>query len=118
MADLPLCNNVYGYLHSSVGLQGVANVLRNHLGWSEQEVYICTSQFDGSETLKIRRETCEFETQILKEGGKWLFHGAVAGELYDILATLKDMCEPLRFSGYETSFEIYDEAFKFIGNYP
>ncbi|MEM9568175.1 MAG: hypothetical protein AAF974_07690, partial [Cyanobacteria bacterium P01_E01_bin.34] len=71
-----------------------------------------------SMAIKIRRETCEFETQRLKEGDKWCFNGAVAGGIDDIKATLKSMCQPLEFRGYETSFEIYDERLEFVCNYP
>lgn len=118
MTDLPPANNVYGYLYSKTGLPDVAKVLRNYLGLSEKQIYIYRSQFNGNETLKIKMETCELETQSLKEGDKWLFNGAVAGDINSIKATLKEICDPLRLKGYETNFEIYDENFDFLSNYP
>jgi hypothetical protein len=118
VTDLPPANNVYGYLYSKTGLRDVAKLLRNHLGLSEQQIYIYKSQFDGNETLMIKTETCELETQSLKEGDKWLFNGAVAGDIDSIKSTLKEICDPLRHKGYETKFEIYDENFDFLSDYP
>lgn len=118
MADLPLSNNIYGYLYSKTGLQDVAKILKDYLGLSEKQIYIYSSQFNGNETLKIKTETYEFETQSLKEEDKWLFNGAVAGDINSIKATLKTLSDPLRHRGYETSFEIYDENFEFLSNYP
>ncbi len=118
MTDLPPANNVYGYLYSKKGLRDVAKVLRNYLGLSEKQIFIYRSQFDGNETLKIRMEMCELETQSLKEGDKWLFNGAVAGDIESIKATLKEIYDPLRRKGYETNFEIYDENCDFLSDYP
>jgi hypothetical protein len=114
---LPPVNNVYGYLYSKTGLQEVAKLLRSHLGLTEEEILIYKSRFDGNETLKIRLKACEFETQSLKEGNKWLFNGAVAGDIDSIEATLKTLSDPLHWAGYETSFEIYDENFDCISEY-
>jgi len=118
VTDLPPANNVYGYLYSKKGLRDVAKVLRNYLGLSEKQIFIYRSQFDGNETLKIRMEMCELETQSLKEGDKWLFNGAVAGDIESIKATLKEIYDPLRRKGYETNFEIYDENCDFLSDYP
>jgi hypothetical protein len=118
VTDLPLGNNVYGHLYSKTGLRDVAKVLRNYLGLSEKQVYIYRSQFDGDETLQIRTETYEFETQSLEEEDKWLFNGAVAGDIDSIKVTLKEICDPLRRQGYETKFEIYDENCEFLSDYP
>lgn len=118
MNDLPITNNVYGFLYSKIGLKDAATVLRNYLGLSEKQAYIYKSQYDGDETLKIRTEAYEFETQSLKEEDTWLFNGAVAGDIDSIKATLKEICDPLKFKGYEANFEIYDENFEFIFKYP
>jgi hypothetical protein len=118
MTDLPDGNNIYGYLSSKTGLRDVAKVLRNYLDLSEKQIYIYRSQFDGDETLKIRAEIYEFETQSLEEGDKWLFNGAVAGDVNSIKATLKEICDPLRRQGYETKFEIYDKNCEFLSDYP
>jgi hypothetical protein len=48
-------------------LRDVAKVLRSNLGLSEKQIYIYRSQFDENDTLKIKMETCELETQSLKE---------------------------------------------------
>lgn len=118
MIDLPIANNVYGYLYSKAGLRNVAKVIKTCLGLSKTQVYIYRSQFDGDEVLKIRREICEFETQSLEEGDKWLLNGAVAGDIDSIKEILKEIYDPLKLKGYETSFEIYDENFEFICTYP
>lgn len=57
MDNLPTVNNVYGELYFEVGLQGVAKVLEDYLGLSEEQVYVYKSQFDENETLKVRTET-------------------------------------------------------------
>lgn len=118
MTELPDGNNVYGHLYSKTGLQDVAKVLRNYLDLSEKQVYIYKSQFNEDETLKIRTEKYEFETQSLEEGDKWLFNGAIAGDIDSIKATLKQIYDPLRCQGYETKFEIYDENCEFRSDYP
>lgn len=118
MNDLPITNNVYGFLYSKTGLRNAAKVFRDYLGLSEKQAYIYKSQFDGNETLKIRTEAYEFETQSLKEGDKWLFNGAVAGDIDSIKALLKEICDPLNAKGYKANFEIYDKNFEFISEYP
>ncbi|MEL6438127.1 MAG: hypothetical protein AAFQ80_02555 [Cyanobacteria bacterium J06621_8] len=118
MNDLPITNNVYGFLYSKVGLRDVAKVLQDFLELSEKQAYIYKSQFDGNETLKIRTEAYEFETQSLEEEDKWLFNGAVAGDIDSIKVILKEICDTLKIKGYEANFEIYDENCEFISEYP
>ncbi len=118
MNNLPPFNNIYGYIHSHKSLIEIAKIFRNHLGLLEQQVYIYKSQFDGDETLNIRMETYDFETQSLPEGNKWLFNDAVAGDIKSIKAILKQLSEPLIREKYEITFEIYDDNFEFLSNYP
>lgn len=118
MRELPSPNNVYGFLFSRTSLEKVAEVLRSRLGLTKTEVYVYRSGFDGSETLKVRTEAYEFETQKAKENNTWLFSGSVAGNLDEILTVLKLLSSHLRWAGYDTKFEIYDQEFDCIAEYP
>ena len=60
----------------------------------------------------------EFETQSLEKGDQWLFNGAVAEDVNSIKAILNELCTPLFRNEYEAKFEIYDENFEFLSDYP
>jgi hypothetical protein len=80
MNELPSPNNVYGSIFSRTGLAKIAEILRNHLGLSQAEVYIYQSQFDGDRTLYIRTAGYEFETRTASEENTWHINGAVMGD--------------------------------------
>jgi hypothetical protein len=118
MNQLPSPNNVYGSTFSTTGLEKIAEILRNYLGLSKTEVYIYQSQFDGDRTLYIITAGYEFETRIAKLENTWHISGSVAGDLDEILSSLKYLFEPLRRNGFESKFEIYDREFNCIAEYP
>ncbi|MGG6265727.1 hypothetical protein ACQ4M3_20035 [Leptolyngbya sp. AN03gr2] len=117
MKDLPSACNVYGFLFLNTSLERVAEVLRIHLGLTNSQVYVYRSQFNSSETLHIKTETFEFEARKAQQGEPWLFNGSVAGDREEILIVLESLSKPLRWAGYETKFEVYDEQFNFIAEY-
>jgi hypothetical protein len=113
----PICN-VFGSLHSPVGLQPVAAALCSRLGLSPEQVWIKRSSFDGSETLLVETETCSLESVPTETSGVWLFNGAVDGTPEEIFQTLSKIVEMLHFAGFAGAFEIYDAAFRLVGTCP
>jgi hypothetical protein len=118
MKELPSPNNIYGSLVSKTSLEKVANILRSRLGLTTAEVYVYKSQFDHQETLHIRTEGYEFQTEKAREENIWLLNGSVAGDRSEILMVLKYVTDPLSRAGYQTKFEIYDRDFNCIADYP
>ena len=113
----PMCN-VFGSLHSSVGLQPVAAALCSRLGLTPDQVWIKRSSLDGSETLLIETETCSLESLPTETSGTWLFNGAVDGTPDEIFATLLPIFQRLHSAGFSVKFEIYDAAFHLVGTCP
>ena len=118
MNELPSPYNVYGLLRSDTGLERVADVLRSRLGLTNAEVYISKSAGDLHETLYIHTTIYEFEARKSDGENTWRFCGSVAGDRAEILMVLKYLSDPLHYAGYETEFEVYDEKFNCIGEYP
>ena len=113
----PICN-VFGSLHSAVGLQPVAAALCSRLGLTPDQVWIKRCEFDGVETLLIQTETCSLESQPTETPGTWLFNGAVDGTSEEIIDTLLPIVQILHWAGFPTEFEIYDSAFRLVGKCP
>jgi hypothetical protein len=113
----PICN-VFGTLHSPIGLGPVAAALCSDLGLSVEEVWIKRSSFDGTETLLIETETCSLESLPTETSGTWLFNGAVDGTPEEIFETLLPIVQKLHFAGFLAEFEIYDAAFYLVGTCP
>jgi len=113
----PICN-VFGQLHSAIGLQPVAAALCSGLGLNPEQVWIKRSSFDGIETLIIETDTCALESVPTKTSGAWLFNGAVEGTPEEIFETLLPIVQKLQSAGFSASFEICDAAFYLIGKCP
>ncbi len=118
MRQLPPCNNVYGFLYASNSLERVAEVIRSRLGFTKTEVYVYKSQFDGSEELHIKTEGYEFDVRKAQTQDTWLIDGCVAGDGAEIVTVLKLLSSHLHWAGYTTKFEIYDEQFNWVADYP
>jgi hypothetical protein len=118
MNQLPASNNVFGYLFSKTSLEKVAEVLKTRIGLTKTEVYVKRNKFDRHEIMYIRTKEYEFEIQKLREDNTWSFNGAVAGNLDEILTILKTIYSNLIWADYQTKFEIYDDKFDFIAEYP
>ena len=115
MTQLSPVSNVFGFLHSAVGLQPVAAALCSQLGLSPEQVWIKRSSFDGIETLLIETETCLLESLPGETSGTWLFNGAVDGTLDEIFETLLPIVQELEDAGFTATFEVYDAAFQLVG---
>jgi len=113
----PMCN-VFGVLHSPVGLQPVAAALCSRLGLTPEQVWIKRSSLDGRETLLIETETCSLESHPSETSGTWLFNGAVDGTPDEIFETLLPIVQKLHFAGFSAAFEIYDAAFRLVDTCP
>jgi hypothetical protein len=113
----PVCN-VFGYLHSSLGLQPAAAALCSGAGFTPEQVWIKRSSFDGGETLIIETEACELESSPTETSGVWLLNGAVDGTPDEIFESLLPIVEKLSLAGFSATFEIYDAAFQLLGKCP
>ena len=113
----PLCN-VFGFLHSAVGLQPVAAALCSGLGLSPDQVWIKRSSFDGIETLIVETETCALESCPTETSGTWLFNGQVDGSPEEIFETLLPIVQRLGSAGFAATFEIYDAAYRLLAKCP
>jgi hypothetical protein len=118
MAQLPPVSNVFGYLHSTVGLEPVQEALRSRLGMTTEQVRIQRSAMDGSQTLQIETSDCSLEIRPFKKPNTWQFTGAVAGNADEIFETLLPIVQNLKWAGFSATFEIYDASFQFVGNCP
>jgi hypothetical protein len=118
MTQLPPVNNVFGYLHSPVGLQPVASALCSRLGLTAEQVWVARSSFDGAESLRIETPDCSLETRSTQTVDTWLFNGAVAGTPEEIFSTLLPIVRNLQWAGFSATFEIYDAEFQLVGKCP
>lgn len=119
MPPIPPVSNVFGYLHSTVGLQPVQEVLWSRLGMSLEQARIQLSAVDGSQTLQIETPECSLEARpFTKKPNTWQFDGAVAGNADEIFETLLPIVQNLKWAGFSATFEIYDSSFQFVGNCP
>lgn len=113
----PICN-VFGVLHSPVGLAPVAAALCSCLELTPDQVWIKRSSYDGRETLLVETDTCSLESLPTETAGAWLFNGWVDGTRDEIFETLLPIVQQLQRTGYSAAFEIYDSAFRLIGKCP
>ena len=118
MTLLSPISNVFGFLHSPIGLSPVAQALCSQLGLTPDEVWIKRSSFDGIETMGIDTDACSLETLPTETSGTWLFNGAVEGTSEEIFEILLPIVESLNLAGFSASFEIYDRAFELVGKCP
>lgn len=118
MAEISPTANVFGYLHSPVGLLPVRDVLCTRLGLSGEQVRVTRSSEEGPQTLQIETLTCSLETRPARALNTWQLNGSVAGSPQEIFETLLPLVQNLSRAGFSTRFEIYDAAFQFVGACP
>lgn len=104
---IPEGNNVCGLITDLQGLQPVLRAVEEVVGVGQ--VYIKRSRFNGAETLHLRSESAEFDSDYLDVGMQHLFSGGVGGSLEEIVAFVRALSESLSRFGIEHSFEIYDD---------
>ncbi len=100
-------DNVYGVITAE---QGVRHVLRavEHL-FAGGRTSVNRSSDHGAETLRLRSDQAEFESEPLADGVQHLFNGTVGGPLEQVLGFVRSLSEALRTAGIEHRFEVYDE---------
>jgi hypothetical protein len=118
MAELPSVSNVFGYLHSTLGLQPIGSVLCSRLGLPAEELWIERGSLDGAETLRMETLNCSLETRPARTPDTWSFSGAVAGTPDEIFTTLLPIVQNLSWAGFAATFEIYDATFQLVGKCP
>ena len=107
MAMIPEGNNVYGIITAPQGLEPVLRAVEQVV--TGGRAYIYRSQFNGAETLHLRSETAEFESDHLDDGVQHLFSGGVGGSLEEVIHFVRGLSESLSGSEIEHSFEVYDD---------
>jgi len=104
---IPEGNNIYGLFTAPDGLQPVLRAIAQVVGGGR--AYIKRSGFSGAETLYLRSESADFESDHLDEGAQHVFNGSVGGSLEEVVAFVRALSESLSRSGMEHSFEVYDD---------
>ena len=117
-SEIPATANVFGYLHSAVGLLPVRDALCSRLGMSAEQIRIKPGSEGEPQTLQIETSTCSLETRPARAQNTWQLNGAVAGSPEEIFETLLPLVQHLGWAGFSTRFEIYDAAFQFAGECP
>ncbi|WP_020471921.1 hypothetical protein [Zavarzinella formosa] len=102
----PEGNNVYGHITAPQGLLPILHAVEQTVRGGQ--VHIKRSGFNGAETLRIRSELADFETDSLG-GGEHLFNGGVGGSLEEVVVFVRALSESLSRAGIEHSFEVYDD---------
>ncbi|QDV15471.1 hypothetical protein Pan153_00850 [Gimesia panareensis] len=105
MTDIPDSNNVYGCITSLDGLAFVRDAV-NKLE-EVNEACISVSGYDGSESLILRSDLIDFESEPL-ENGQHLLNGAIAGTINEIISFVSKLSHTLSEAGIEHHFEIYN----------
>ncbi|QDT24791.1 hypothetical protein Enr10x_00830 [Gimesia panareensis] len=105
MTDIPDSNNVYGCVTSLDGLAFVRDAV-NKLE-EVNEAFISVSGCDGSESLILKSDLIDFESEPL-ENGQHLLNGAVAGSINEIISFVGKLSHTLSEAGIEHHFEIYN----------
>ena len=107
-------NNVYGHFYSNSSLEKLAYLLRWRLGYSEDEVWVKKSQYDGIQKIRIDRKNVDFESTKIDKKGKYLFNGTITGTEDEICQYLENLQNIMNHADYQSEFEVYDEKYKCI----
>src|SRR5260370_6963157 len=99
---LPEGNNVCGIITASRGLQPVLRAVEHLVAGGRAWIY--RSQFNGAETLHLRSESVDFESEPLQDGVQHLFSGGVGGSLDEVLGFVRALPEPLSPPGLNPCF--------------
>src|SRR5262245_12026208 len=104
---IPDSYNVYGVVTAPQGLEPVLRAIEQDL--IEGRAYIYRSQFNGAETLRLRSESADFDSDRLDDGVQHLFSGGVGGTLEDVVCFVRRLSDSFSRSGIEHVFEVYDD---------
>ena len=109
--------HIYGILICS-SLEKLCKILRDRLGLTKAEVYLYKSQFDGAESLKVRTDIYNLETDKTDRDSEYLLNGEVAGETAEVINRVEAIAHVLNQNKHRCHFEIYDDNSEFLGEYP
>lgn len=104
---IPHGNNVYGIIIAPQGLQPVLRALEQVVG--EGLAYIKRSGFNQAETLHLRSESADFDSNHLDNGPQHSFSGGVGGSLEEVVGFVRALSESLSRLSIVHSFEVYDD---------
>lgn len=104
---LPEGNNVCGTITAPQGLQPVLRALGHLVDGGR--AYIYRSQFNRAETLHLRSEAVDFDSDQLDDGIQHSFSGGVGGSMAEVVGFVRALSDALQTAGVEHRFEIYDE---------
>lgn len=105
VASVPDGNNVYAIL-AVHGLAKVGKAARRACG--PEAVSLYRSGYDGTDTLRIRTASADFETTHLGDD-EYLLSGGVGGFVGEVKAFVCRLSESLAAEGVTHQFEVYDD---------
>jgi hypothetical protein len=103
---IPDSNNVCGIVTAPNGLQPVLKAINT--AFADCRAYIKRSQFNGAETLHVRGESIDFDSDPLSEESKHLFNGGVGGAPQRVVELMQKLSNAFSAAGIEHSLEVYD----------
>jgi hypothetical protein len=104
---IPEAYDIYGLITAPQGMLPVLRAVRHLAAGGQASIY--RSGYNGAETLRLRSDGVEFESDPLKDGVHHLFNGGVGGSLEEVVGFIRTLSEALQTAGIEHRFEIYDE---------
>ncbi len=104
---VPEGNNVCGIITAPQGMQPVLRVVERLFAGGRASIY--RSGYNGAETLRLRSDRVEFESDPIEDGSQHLFSGGVSGSPEEVVGIVRALSEALAKAGIEHRFEIYDE---------
>lgn len=111
---IPINNNVYGTFICNHSLDNLADSLKYRMKLNDDQIWIKKSALDGTQTLKIKASSFEFESTKTKNYDEYFFNGAVAGTNDQVIELVRELHKYLQQAGYKAKFEVYDEQFGFV----
>ena len=107
--NLPDRHNVFGLLECTDRIEELAQCLQVHMGFSDSEVWVKTSGFNGAKSLIVRAERADFDAYYTGDEGELLFNGAIAGSPNAVLGIVEKLHAALKDHGFKPRFEIYND---------
>lgn len=102
---LPNKQNVRGVVTVPGGIRSVLGAVQQVFGESAVSIY--RSGYDGAETLRVRTDFAELDSDDLRETDQHLLGGAVAGSLDEVARVVQQLSEALAQAGIAHQFEVY-----------
>ena len=113
---IPEQNNVFGFIEAPQGIAAVLLALEHVVAKGDASIY--RSAYNGAETLRLRNNRVELESDPLDDGIKHLFGGGIGGSLEEVTGFVRTMSEALNLAGVEHQFEVYDTSQHLVQRIP